>query len=275
MRETILDGARCLLGECCEILNRSKVEYIIVGGWSPFLLNSNGYLHPGTKDVDVLFKKGLITNQLETVINEFLKNDFLQSAKHPFQLLKTIDIHDHKFVYNIDLLHPDDQEKKSDMFVDHIDFPIKESEIIDVNYKGKTIRLPKSDLFFTSFYDKVSHDFLLLNGETKNIEFDLLNESGLILSKLKSVFNEKRTRDAYDIYLAIEYNRDYQNSIRKLKDIISKNTLVKESFENLFDQKNYPMLDENINNWKAELKLWQPNWYAASIFDKFKSDLGI
>lgn len=275
MRETILDGATCLLGECCEILNYSEVEYIIVGGWSPFLLNSEGYLHPGTKDVDILFKKGLESNQLEDVINEFLDNGFIQSAKHPFQLLKTIDIKDYKFIYNVDLLHPDDQEKKSDLFVDHIDFPIKESEIINVNYKGKTIRLPKSDLFFSGFYDEFSQDFCLLNGETKNIKFNLLNESGLILSKLKSVFNEKRTRDAYDIYLALEYSRDYELNIKKLKNIISQNISVKQSFENFLDEKHHLMLDENINNWKAELNHWRPNWSAIPVLTKFKNDLGI
>ena len=275
MRETILDGAKCLLGECCNLLNENEVEYLIVGGWSPFLFNSNGINHPGTKDVDVLFKKGFEENQLKEVIEIFLKNGFYQSAKHNFQLLREIEIKGYKFIYNMDLLHPDNQEKKSEMFVDHIDFPVKESEITMVNYKSKTILLPKSDLFFTDFYDIYTDSFDLLNGEAKQISFKLLDEAGIILSKLKSAFNEKRTRDAYDIFLAIKFNRNYLATIKKLKQIINKNVSVKESFDNLLKSKNINYLNNNITDWMSKLGLNIHNSSSIQVFKKFKKDLEI
>lgn len=275
MRETILDGARYLLGECCNILNENGADYIIVGGWSPFLLNSDNYRHPGTKDVDVLFKKGFEKNQLTDVIQSFLDNGFFQSAKHPFQLLRSINIKGIDFVYNIDLLHPDDQEKNPELFVDHIDFPVMESEIVQIQYKGQTIRLPKSDIFFTDFYEKMSQEFILLNEEKMNIEFNLLDEAGLILSKLKSVLNEKRTRDAYDIYLALEYNRDYDLTIKKIKSLISTDESVEKSFVNFFTDENKNILQNNIIYWKKHLNQLEHHFNPTKIINKFQSDLDL
>lgn len=60
------------------------VEYIIVGGWSPFLLNANPIPHPGTKDVDVLFKSGTKQGELKSLIEDFIQKEFIQSAKDTF-----------------------------------------------------------------------------------------------------------------------------------------------------------------------------------------------
>lgn len=51
----IQTGAFGLLYDTTKLLNELGVKYIIIGGWTPFLLNSKPILHPGTKDVDVLF----------------------------------------------------------------------------------------------------------------------------------------------------------------------------------------------------------------------------
>jgi hypothetical protein len=273
MKTTILDGARCLLGESCNILNSTGIEYIIVGGWSPFLFNSKGYMHPGTKDVDVLFKKGTEPQELSNVITEFLKNGFIQSAKHPFQLLKAIEISNIDFAFNIDLLHPDNQEKKPDLFIDHSDFPVKESEVIDINYKGKTILLPKSDMFFDGLFEEYIDDFEMIDGQHKKVNFNLLNEAGLILSKLNSAFNIKRTRDIYDIYLAIENCRNYEAALSKLKLIINSNAIIKQSFVDFLDQKNYQLFTKNIDEWKANLNLWIPSWDATPTFTRFRNNL--
>lgn len=216
------DGATTLLGETCDLLNTQEIEYLIVGGWSPFLLNQAKFHHPGTKDVDVLFKSGTEKGKLKEVIETFLANDFIQSAKHPFQLLKTYEINSHKFMYNVDLLHPDNQEEKPEMYVDHIDFPVKESKYMKIDYSGKTIILPQSDLFFSDFSFSHEQTFNLTDGTKKEIKFNLLDEAGLILSKTKSVYNPKRTRDAYDIFLAFHQSRNPEKTIEQLKTISSK-----------------------------------------------------
>ena len=273
MRETLLDGAKSLLGECCYILNQNNIEYLIVGGWAPFLYNSNGYLHPGTKDVDILFKRGFEENQLKEIIEIFLSKGFFQSAKHSFQLLKEIEINGYNFIYNVDLLHPDNQEKKPEMYVDHINFPIKESIYISVNYKGKTILLPKSDSFFTDFSDKYTDSFHLLNDETAEITFDLLDEAGIILSKLESAFIAKRDRDAYDIYLALKYNRDYESTILKLKKIIAENLSVKNLFEKFLKKESIVYLDDKVTDWTAKMNNYNPNFSSIEVFEKLKIDL--
>lgn len=275
MRTTIQDGALALLGETTELLNSHGIDYIIVGGWSPFLLNSAPFPHPGTKDVDILFKSGTQEGELKALIETFIKKGFVQSAKHPFQLLKAIDINRHSFMFNIDLLHPDDQEKKPEMFVDHIDFPVKESHSMRIDYKGKTIILPKSDFFFSDFYTKYQHEFELTDGTKKNIEFNLLNEAGLILSKAKSAFNEKRTRDAYDIFLAIQQCRNYESTIGQLLNISNNHKAIFLAIEKMHTPKNLEILDRNIYEWFSKVDVEESDRNTDETFKKFFLDLNI
>lgn len=275
MRNTIQDGAFALLGETTEILNENGVEYIIVGGWSPLLLNQNPFPHPGTKDVDILFKSGTKKGELESLIRNFLKNGFIQSAKHHFQLLKAIEINGLKFMFNIDLLHPDNQETEPQMFVDHIDFPVKESLTMRVDYKGKTIILPKSDFFFNDFITKHKHEFELTDGRKKIIEFNLLNEAGLILSKTKSSFNEKRTRDAYDIFLAIKQNRNYNHTIEQLKNISKEHKEIFSAIKKMYTPSKLQILDKNIYEWLSAVGVCESDRETANTFIQFFKDLNI
>jgi hypothetical protein len=275
MRSTIQDGAFALLGETTEILNENGVEYIIVGGWSPFLLNQSLFPHPGTKDVDILFKSGTKKGELESLIRNFLKNGFIQSAKHNFQLLKAIEINGLKFMFHIDLLHPDNQETEPQMYVDHIDFPVKESLTMRVDYKGKTIRLPKSDFFFNDFITKHKQEFELTDGRKKIIEFNLLNEAGLILSKTKSAFNEKRTRDAYDIFLAIKQNRNYDYTIEQLKSISKEHKEIFSAIEKMYTLSKLQILDKNIYEWLSNVGVSESDRETENIFIQFFKDLNI
>lgn len=209
MFKTIEQGSLALLAETCQILNEKKTEYLIVGGWSPYFLNSNPILHPGTKDVDILFQSGTNEGELKELIESFLSKGFVASAKHPFQLLKVFDINGIEFMYNIDLLHPDNQAKNPEKYVDHIDFPVKESRGLRIDYSGKTILLPKSDNFFEHFKIQYKDSFILADKSEVEVEFSLLDEAGLIISKSSSYENVKRTRDAFDIYLALKQSRNY------------------------------------------------------------------
>lgn len=275
MRRTIQDGALALLGETTEILNDKGVEYIIVGGWSPFLLNANPFPHPGTKDVDILFKSGINKGELKYIIEDFIKKGFIQSAKHPFQLLKAIEISELKFMFNIDLLHPDNQEKDPQMFVDHIDFPVKESHSMKIDYKGKTIILPKSDFFFNDFITKHKREFELTDGRKKIIEFNLLNEAGLILSKTKSAFNEKRTRDAYDVFLAIKQNRNYDATIEQLLNISKEHKEIFIAIEKMYTPKKLQKLNDNIYQWFSAVDVNESDRETEDTFNQFFKDLSI
>lgn len=130
------DGAFGLLAETADILNRNKIKYIIVGGWSPLLLNDNPIAHPGTKDVDILFENGYRKKELGEIILKFIDSGFLLSAKHDFQLFKEIEVQGNKFIYNIDLLHPTETQKPEEIYVDHIDL-----EIPSDKYQSNTFKV--------------------------------------------------------------------------------------------------------------------------------------
>jgi hypothetical protein len=42
------------LGEVSTLLVNQIVDFVIIGGWLPFLFNSRPIPHPGTFDVDIL-----------------------------------------------------------------------------------------------------------------------------------------------------------------------------------------------------------------------------
>lgn len=247
------DGATHLLGETCQLLNNQNIEYLIVGGWSPYLLNQKQFPHPGTKDVDVLFKSGTEKGQLKEVIQSFINEGFVQSAKHPFQLLKAYELNGNNFMFNVDLLHPDNQAKKPEKYVDHIDFPVKESKYMKIDYSGKTIILPQSDLFFDKFSFLHKQNIQFLDGSQSEISFNLIDEAGLILSKTKSVYNAKRTRDAYDIFLAFYQSRDRVKTISQLREISEKYPDVKTSIQKMYTQKNLDLFNTNCYEWLSNL----------------------
>lgn len=247
------DGATHLLGETCLLLNNQNIEYLIVGGWSPYLLNQAEFPHPGTKDVDVLFKSGTEKGQLMEVIQSFIKSGFIQSAKHPFQLLKTYKLNGHNFMFNLDLLHPDNQAEKPGKYVDHIDFPVKESKYMRIDYSGKTIILPQSDLFFNEFSFLHTQNIQFLDGSKSDVSFNLIDEAGLILSKTKSVYNSKRTRDAYDIFLAFYQSRNREKTIEQLKAVSEKYPEVKTSLQKMYTKENLDLFNTNCYEWLSNL----------------------
>ena len=90
MINSLLDGAEVLLGECTSILEENNVPYLIIGGWASYYLNNKPIVHPGTRDVDILFPQGFKRNELENVLQIFVSNNFIYNAKHHFQLLRKL-----------------------------------------------------------------------------------------------------------------------------------------------------------------------------------------
>jgi len=223
--ESLLQGARGLLGDCCRVLEGIDLEYAIVGGWSPYLLNSTTFKHPGTHDVDLLFKDGEKEGALEGVIEKFLNNGFVLSAKHNFQLLKILEVAGKKFVYNVDLLHSSDNNRMENMFVDHLNLPVPLDENCSQRYKAKSIIAPHSAVIFAERLHEVKEETFILpdNGKEVKLKFSLIDEAGLIVTKTSSVKQVKRTRDSFDIYVAIKQARNYDSLVKKFQEIKKKN----------------------------------------------------
>lgn len=256
--DNIQDGAYGMLYECVNLLNSLNVKYIVVGGWSPYLLNSKPIVHPGTKDVDILFDGAYENGKLKDVILSFLKAGFILSAKHDFQLFKEINVRGKKFIYNMDLLHPLETLKPEEIYVEHIEFEIPADKYLSKNFKMKSIALPSSQILFDNKYYK-NHKLDI--DELKPIEFPLMNEVGTLLTKSQSVHVEKRYRDSLDIYLAISQNQDYENFVKKLVKLKSENP---DAFNNLY----------GVRKAFEEIKLFQ-NSNRFHQFNKIEFDKSV
>ncbi|AFV97072.1 MULTISPECIES: hypothetical protein [unclassified Sulfuricurvum] len=243
--QSINDGAKKLLKETIAELSKfDGLEYIIIGGWCPFLRNTQEIPHPGTLDVDILFREGYQSKTLEKVIKAFMEAGFIPSAKHPFQLLKKQQIQDKEFIFNIDLLHPKMTEASEikGMFVDHLDLDIPLNREEDT-VKMMSIVLPNSALLFNNdLFDKYSLD---------GLEFNLVDFTGMFLTKMESCQKQKRERDSFDIYLAFLNNGA---DIKKIKSIAKKNIHVKKALKGFkkFLRDKSDIFDSNINHFYKE-----------------------
>ena len=126
-----IEASKNLLLDAVLTVEKLGLEYVIIGGWCPYLRNRcSDIIHPGTKDVDILFKDGDIEHSLKPVVESFLNKGYILSAKHKFQLLRIYEIDGHNLVYNIDILHPSETKDAPEMFVDHFEFDFCENEAI-------------------------------------------------------------------------------------------------------------------------------------------------
>jgi len=212
------------------LLDGQEVDYVIVGGWSPYFLNNGRLEHPGSRDVDILFREAEEPMRLREVVRQFLANGFFLSAKHSFQVLKTLNVCGELFVFNVDLLHPRESKVDPDLFIDHLELPIPLREYMDDRFFVKSIAIPQSRFIFDGHCVQYGYPFTLPSGVRLDIEFSLMTEVGLIVTKSGSVNNEKRPRDAFDIFLAVEQARDYSALVDafkrlKIKDRPVYNTL--------------------------------------------------
>jgi len=143
-----LEEARvALLCDAVSLASRAGEQFAVIGGWSPFLLNSAPIKHPGTADVDLLFSEGVTPGRLRMVYELFLAEGYYPSAKHPFQLLQVIQVGSEKLAFNIDFLHPNEQGQR-DLFADHIELPVPLTPFIRRQLKMKSIAVPASKFIF-------------------------------------------------------------------------------------------------------------------------------
>ncbi|CAM2883811.1 Uncharacterised protein [Legionella steigerwaltii] len=212
-----------LLKDTIEILSSfPDLEYMVIGGWCPVLRNTSSIKHPGTLDVDILFKESYKSGYLQNVIKSFISKGFMPSAKHPFQLLKPKEINGKRFIYNVDILHPNMTECSDQigMFVDHLelDVPLNNSET--ELKKMMSIVLPNSEILFREgLFDEFSQ-----SGEV----FKLVSFLGMFITKMDSCQKQKRERDSFDIYLAFLSDGI---DVNKIETIALEDDRIKESLE--------------------------------------------
>jgi len=209
---TVEEAVFGLLGEVVKILERVGEPYVVIGGWSPLLLARGDIRHPGTRDVDVLFNGGEARLQLDAAFRGFLERDYLPSAKHPFQLIRVLQVGGQPMAFNVDLLHPrhDDGDAPIDeMFVEQLDLGVPLNDFLKDHYLMKSIVTP--DIAFV-FEDQRWADAEFSSKQPDGSDGSgvvrVIDELALVVSKARSVSSSKRERDAFDIALSVAQARD-------------------------------------------------------------------
>jgi hypothetical protein len=235
--ETILEGSKRLLLESVDLLGEQANDVIIVGGWGPFLRHED--VHPGTKDVDILFPQEYSKDDMMGVVRQFLENGFFINAKHDFQLCKAYKIGENSYIYNVDLLHPTNGKVNKVDFLDIMDLDVTVDGIIVK--KVITINIQHGDVIY--------NDRLFERRTFENRTFNVLDGPGIVISKMDSCHNKKRQRDIYDIYLSLQEN----DTIGKINYLVSGS----------------PILTKQLKEYKKRIK---SNW---ELYESFLSEFGV
>ena len=223
MPDNLLDGARELLLETVSTLDKASIgDYLVIGGWCPYLRNKSGLRHPGTLDVDLLFRAGDREGALSPAIDALLNAGFVLSAKHSFQLLFEKAIRGKRLIYNVDLLHPSMSAKESEMFVDHLDLDIPLAADGDRVKKSTSIILPNSKVLFD---EELFSEYSLCGVSIRLVDF-----TGMFLTKMDSCQKAKRERDSFDIYVGL---RSESIEFAKIERIAAQNLQIQQSLDRL------------------------------------------
>ncbi len=229
----IEDATKCLLGESVSIINQHTRDYVIIGGWSPFLRYNKDNIHPGTKDVDVLFHDAAKEGALAEIFRLFFEKGFLMSAKHEFQLIKLYKVSGKELAFNVDILHPTKYDHKldDDMFVKQLDLKVPISSLKTSTLMAKSIVQPNAESIFTEkMHSLFKVDFKNSEGQDEESEFELLDDIGCIFSKAISCQSAKRQRDSFDIYMTIKNNDNYNGLVKRIQALKDSESSAYNSF---------------------------------------------
>ena len=230
---TILDGSKMLLRESLDVIGDSLNDIIIVGGWGPYLRHPD--IHPGTKDVDMLFPDSYSKFDMSEVLERFLAQGFFISAKHDFQLCRDYQIGKQKYIYNVDLLHPTDGKMNKVDFIEMMN--------LDVTVDG--IQVKKILSINIQFGKEIYSDNLFEKIDFEGRSFNVLDGAGIILSKINSCQGKKRPRDIYDIYLSLLE----QNVKAKVTTLAEKSPFINAELQKYIEQINikWPIYEESLS----------------------------
>ncbi|PCJ99162.1 MAG: hypothetical protein COA45_06910 [Zetaproteobacteria bacterium] len=229
---SINEASKGLLADSCMVLKASGIEYVIAGGWIPCLrVKHTDFTHPGTRDVDILFNDDPLV--IRKAVTGLMANGYTPSAKHPFQLLKTLNVDGKDMVFNVDLMHPAECDDNPDLYNDIIDFGVPIDYDPDNTEHIKSICFKSSRIIFEqNLWSSFSLEADLPDGKRFTEDIPLMDETSLVLSKCESVKSPKRRRDAFDIYFVLS-GPNGEDTANKLKKMAQNFSDVKNQLEKL------------------------------------------
>jgi len=167
---TIMDAMTGVLVDACSAL--TNLEYLVVGGWVPYLRTKHGTLtHPGTKDVDLGFR--LDQRHLREAAKRLGLAGYVPEATTPFVRYKVLNVKNRSRVFHADL------------------------------FMKREVEVALDEKLWTPFEVEAT----VPSGEVRRATVPLLDEAGLIFMKAIALWeitmSNKRSRDAFDIYFIL------------------------------------------------------------------------
>jgi hypothetical protein len=177
--ETEQDAALALLKDTTSILESCGVQFVVVGGWVPYLFHRHLFGHPGTFDVDVLLhSSSLEDNSFDNAAERLLESGYLRAVKNKFQAHRVLRVQQEDLVFHVDFLNESNQGEQLSI----------------VGGKGRLHSIYTEAMQAVFKYTPFrSHESL------PGLKFP--SPETFIASKAAATLVKKRTRDAFDAFI--------------------------------------------------------------------------
>jgi len=173
------DAAFALLLDATQILIDCNVDFVIVGGWVPFLFHAHRFGHPGTYDVDVLLnERSLDDGTFDAAGEQFLGKGYLRAVKNKFQAHRIIPVNKEQLVFHVDFLNERNPGEELDL----------------VGGRGKL-----QSIYTEAMKAVFKYEGYRTHQKVKDVRFP--SAETFIASKAMAATVKKRRRDAFDVFV--------------------------------------------------------------------------
>lgn len=179
---TEIEAAKYLLHETTAKLLQYKVDFAVVGGWSPFLFHSTRYGHPGTFDVDILLQPHSLDNgSFDQATESLLTDGYLRAPKNIYQAHRVLQVAGEDLVFHVDFLNERD--------------PGNALELVGGTGRMKSIYTEAMQAVFRYENYRSHVDF-------PGVRFP--SPETFVVTKAAAAIVKKRRRDAFDVFVTLK-----------------------------------------------------------------------
>lgn len=175
------EAAFALLKDATKTLLDCGVDFVIVGGWVPFLFHAHQFGHPGTYDVDVLLNsRSLDDGTFDKAAEQLLRESYLRAVKNKFQAHRILRVASENLVFHVDFLN----ERA----------PGDELDLVGGRGKLQSIYTPAMEAVF-KYAGYRTHP------KASGLRFPSVET--FIATKAMAATVKKRRRDAFDVFVTV------------------------------------------------------------------------
>lgn len=204
------EAARAMLLEVAGLLNRQTIDYAVIGGWIPYLFNSEPIPHTGTYDVDIILNAALSKEHVIRALDSMVKDSgYMRAPKNAFQVYRKLVVNNEPMIFHVDFLHRKYADDSADLIMQW--------------GRYESIATPGTDVIFTE--KEARHHLisgLAMDGTTTSLKIPFATEAGFLSAKGRSVGFGKRLRDAFDIFLVINQSNNITELTEHSKQLMKR-----------------------------------------------------